>query len=325
MNKSNVCKILTLAVVIIIVASTLAYAVYNRNQRISLTNSKINPENISNKELEENINETNKSENEKEDVYDEKYKNDNKNEHKDIDESKLNNQDRDWYFMSKKDGSTPNPPLEAVPYIKEFSGYYVGSSDKKHIYLTFDEGYENGYTSKILDTLKSNNVKVAFFVTDSYIKSNKDLIKRMVDEGHIVGNHTVNHKSMPQIAIKGFNAYEKELTQVENTFKEITGKEMPKFFRPPMGKYSEKSLYYAEKLGYKSIFWSFAYKDYDEKKQPGEDYAKKHIIDSTHNGAIYLLHAMSKTNSDILDNLIKEWKNKGYEFESLSKLSYDGS
>lgn len=315
MNKSNLCKILILSGVSIIVASALAYAVYNKNQRMAVTNSKINSQSISVKESEENINDSNIIEDKKEDI------DDNAKEHKDIDESKLNTQDRDWYFMSKKDGLSPNPPQEAVPYIKEFSGYYVGNTDKKNIYLTFDEGYENGYTTKILDTLKNNNVKAAFFVTDSYIKSNKELIKRMVDEGHIVGNHTVKHKSMPQMAINGFDNYKKELTQVEDSFKELTGKEMPKFFRPPMGKYSEKSLYYAEKLGYKSIFWSFAYGDYDEKKQPGEEFAKKHIMDNTHNGAIYLLHAMSKTNSDILDSIIKEWKNKGYEFESLSKLS----
>ncbi len=204
--------------------------------------------------------------------------------------------------------------------LNKYSGYFLGDTSKKYLYLTFDEGYENGYTDKILDVLKANNVKAAFFVTAPYIKQNKNLIKRMVDEGHLVCNHSNNHPSMASTALKGKASFEKEFTVVENLYKDITNKNMPKFFRPPMGKYSELSLKYTEDLGYKTIFWSFAYFDWDKNKQPSPEQGKKKILNGVHNGSIILLHAVSKTNTEILDSVLKELKNNGYEFKTLEDL-----
>lgn len=234
--------------------------------------------------------------------------------------SSLETKERDWFFEPKKDGSPSTVPSDVENVIKNHSTYFLGDTNEKVIYLTFDEGYENGYTSKILDILKANDVKAAFFVVTPYIKTNKDLIKRMVDEGHLVCNHSVHHPSMAQVALKGKEKFKEEFTGVEEIFKEVTGKEMPKFFRPPMGKYSELSLAYTKELGYKTIFWSFAYNDWDVKKQPNPEAAKKRIVDKAHNGAIYLLHAVSKTNTEVLDSVIKELKDKGFKFASLEEL-----
>lgn len=223
-----------------------------------------------------------------------------------------------WYFMPNDNGTPPTCDAEGLKWLKEFNGYYLGDTSKKVIYLTFDEGYENGYSSKILDILKENDVKAAFFVTTPYIKANKDLIKRMVDEGHIVGNHSTTHPSMPTVT--DINKFNDEILTCAETFKEVTGKDMPKFFRPPMGEYSETSLKRTNDLGYKTIFWSFAYKDWDKNNQPSPDYAKETILKRTHNGAIMLLHAVSKTNTEVLDDVIKEWKNQGYTFKTLEDL-----
>ncbi|MDU1442139.1 MAG: delta-lactam-biosynthetic de-N-acetylase [Clostridium cochlearium] len=234
--------------------------------------------------------------------------------------SSLETKERDWFFEPKKDGSPSTVPSDVENVIKNHSTYFLGDTSEKVIYLTFDEGYENGYTGKILDVLKANNIKAAFFVVTPYIKTNKDLIKRMVDEGHLVCNHSVHHPSMAQVALKGKEKFKEEFTGVEEIFKEVTGKEMPKFFRPPMGKYSELSLAYTKELGYKTIFWSFAYNDWNVDKQPDPESAKKRIVDKAHNGAIYLLHAVSKTNTEILDSVIKELKAKGFRFASLEEL-----
>lgn len=238
---------------------------------------------------------------------------------KTLDVSNLKSTEKNWFYQPKKDGTPSGEPQEILDLINKYSGYYLGDTSKKVIYLTFDEGYENGYTGKILDTLKANNVKAAFFVTTPYVKDNPELIKRMAAEGHLVCNHSENHPSMAATASDPAK-FEKEFSGVEKVYEEVTGKKMPKFFRPPMGKYSEKSLFYTQKLGYKTIFWSFAYGDWDPKKQPTADYGKKIIAERTHNGAIVLLHAVSKTNTEILDSVIKDWKSKGYELESLDKL-----
>lgn len=235
-----------------------------------------------------------------------------------IDATKLDTTEKSWFFQPKNDGSPSGVPQDILNLINKYSGYYLGDTSKKNIYLTFDEGYENGYTPMILDTLKNNNVKAAFFVVSPYISSNKALVKRMVDEGHLVVNHSVNHPAMN--TIKDQEKFNSELSGVEKLFEEVTGKKMAKFFRPPMGKYSEQSLYYTAARGYKSIFWSFAYADWDTEKQPTHEDAKKQILQRTHNGAIILLHAVSKTNAEILDELIKEWKNRGFEFKSLEEL-----
>lgn len=223
-----------------------------------------------------------------------------------------------WFFKPNNKGLTPEEPDEVLKLLKENSGYYVGNTEEKELYLTFDEGYENGYTNDILDTLKKHGVKAAFFVVEPYVKSNPDIIRRMVEEGHLVCNHSAHHPSMAKV--RDFDKFKKELGEVEDLFKEITGKEMPKYFRPPMGRYSELSLHYTKDLKYKTIFWSLAYYDWDPKKQPNPSDAKKLLLKRTHNGSIVLLHAVSKTNRDILDELITTWKSEGYTLKSLDQL-----
>lgn len=234
-----------------------------------------------------------------------------------IDNNKsLSTKEYSWYYQPYTQGS-PLPPKE-TPFIKNYNVYYLGDKTKKELYLTFDEGYENGNTFKILDILKENKVPAAFFVTKPYIKQNPELIKRMVNEGHLVCNHSSHHPSMATIIDKA--SFAKEFTDVEDEYKKLIGKDMPKYFRPPMGKFSELSLKYTDDLGYSSIFWSFAYKDWLVDSQPSITYAKDKILSKTHNGGIILLHAVSKTNTNILDDILKEWAKMGYEMKSLDEL-----
>lgn len=230
----------------------------------------------------------------------------------------LSSSEKGWFYQPKNDGTPSGEPPAILDLINNYSARYLGDTSKKELYLTFDEGYENGYTEQILDILKKHNVKAAFFVVKPYIISNESIIKRMVDEGHLVCNHSVNHPSMA--SIKNIEKFNEELIGVEKAFEELTGKKMPKYFRPPMGKYSELSLHYTQTLGYKTIFWSFAYDDWNKNKQPSKDYAVKKILQRTHNGGIVLLHAVSKTNADILDEIITKWKSDGYELKSLDEL-----
>lgn len=232
--------------------------------------------------------------------------------------SGMKTSEKGWFFQPHNDGTPSGEPAEILNLISKYSAYYLGDTSKKELYLTFDEGYENGYTEKILDVLKKHNVKAAFFVVKPYITSNEAIIKRMVEEGHLVCNHSVNHPSMA--SIQDETKFNEELTGVEKAFEEVTGKTLPKYFRPPMGKYSELSLHYTMKKGYKTIFWSFAYDDWNKNKQPAHDYAKKKILQRTHNGAIILLHAVSKTNAEILDDIITQWISDGYVLKSLEEL-----
>ncbi|WP_017416969.1 delta-lactam-biosynthetic de-N-acetylase [Clostridium tunisiense] len=235
-----------------------------------------------------------------------------------IDYNSLNNSKISWWFKPNKLHVTPEVNNKLNFELGKYDACYVGDTDRKVLYLTFDEGYENGYTGKILDTLKENDVKAIFFVTLPYLKGNNDLIKRMVDEGHIVANHTNHHPSMPTVT-GSEEKFNKELKDVEEEYKRITGKDMPKFFRPPMGEYSEKSLAMTKNLGYKTVFWSFAYHDWDINKQPNPDKAKATILGGLHNGSIMLIHAVSKTNTEILDDILKEAKAEGYVFELLNE------
>lgn len=223
-----------------------------------------------------------------------------------------------WYFLPEENEKPSRAEGKSLELLKKYNGCYLGNTNKKYIYLTFDEGYENGYTEKILDILKSNNVKAAFFVTVPYIKSNAALVKRMADEGNLVCNHSNTHPSMAKITDEKKFAW--ELKSTENAYKEATGYEMSKFFRPPMGKFSELSLDYTKKLGYKTVFWSLAYRDWLKDDQPNPEKSKKLLLKRTHPGGIYLLHAVSKTNAGILDSLIKDWKSNGYEFKTLNDL-----
>ncbi|WP_373861671.1 delta-lactam-biosynthetic de-N-acetylase [Clostridium tagluense] len=230
----------------------------------------------------------------------------------------LSTKEYNWYFQPRNDNTPPEGPKETIKIISNYECYYLGDTSKKTLYLTFDEGYEAGYTAPILDVLKKHNVKAAFFVVKPYITSNPELIKRMVDEGHLVCNHSNHHPSMASIVdVEKFN---RELSDVEAEFENVTGKKISKYFRPPMGKYSELSLQYTQNYGYKTIFWSFAYMDWLTDKQPSHETAKKRIMQRTHNGGIMLLHAVSKTNAEILDDVITQWKSQGYELKTLDEL-----
>ncbi len=229
--------------------------------------------------------------------------------------SSLDNTKVDWWIVRAKDHQTPRANDTLAYKLEDYDAYYVGDTEEKVLYLTFDEGYEKGYTPALLDTLKANDVPAIFFVTTPYVKDNPDLIKRMVDEGHTVANHSKNHPSMPKQA-NNPDVFKTEFADVETRYEEIIGEPIPKLFRPPMGHYSQKSLAMTKELGYQTIFWSFAYADFDVNKQPNPDYARKLISDNLHNGAIMLLHAVSKTNTLILDDVIKDARAQGYTFES---------
>ena len=200
--------------------------------------------------------------------------------------------------------------------LEENEGLCLGNSEKKYIYLTFDEGYEAGYTSKILEILKDNEVKATFFLTAHYINTQEDLVNQMIKEGHIVGNHTVNHKSMPELTDEKITS---EVMDLHKVIYEKFNYEM-KYIRPPKGEFSERTIKLTNNLGYKTIMWSFAYEDWNEDKQPNEEKSKEKIINNLHNGEIMLLHGNSKTNTNILDSVIKSAKSMGYEFKSLDEF-----
>lgn len=229
--------------------------------------------------------------------------------------SSLSNAKKSWWFKRNSDHLPPGAQSEID--LAKYDAYYLGNTKEKKIYLTFDEGYENGYTPKILDILKEHNVQAAFFVTKPYIKSQPDLVKRMVNEGHLVGNHSVSHPSLPD---KNKEEVEYEILETARYFEEITGTPMPLFFRPPAGEYSERTLQITKDLGYKTIFWSMAYKDWDVNNQPGKQAAYEHIVQNHHPGAIILLHAVSSSNTEALGDMLKYLKDKGYTFASLNEL-----
>lgn len=192
----------------------------------------------------------------------------------------------------------------------------MGNSQDKYVYLTFDEGYEAGYTEKILEVLKNNQVKACFFITAHYLNTQSDLVKQMVEQGHIVGNHTVNHKSMPTLSDEQIK---EEITKLHTAVFEKVGYEM-KYLRPPMGEYSQRTLSIIQSLGYTTTMWSLAYDDWEEAKQGREEYAKEKILNNIHNGAVILLHGNSKDNANVLDTCIKEIKKMGYEFKTLDEF-----
>lgn len=235
------------------------------------------------------------------------------------DYNNLSNQTLRWGLKHNSLHDTPEVPGNIKDMIGKYSSYFIGDTNSKVIYLTFDEGYENGYTERVLDILKKHNIKAAFFVTKPYIVQNKDLINRMLREGHIVGNHSSKHPSMPT-RTGDISLFNEEFFENEKAFYEATGSPMSRYFRPPMGEFSEKSLYLTQHLGYKTIFWSFAYDDWDLKKQPDVDYAINKILSRCHKGEIMLLHTVSKTNAEILDWVILELKGTGYRFGELGEL-----
>ena len=222
-----------------------------------------------------------------------------------------------WGLSFQSEGSAPIGPANAATLAK-YDAAYLGDTAEKVIYLTFDAGYENGCTAKILDVLKSHNVPAAFFLVGNYMEKNADLVRRMVEDGHIVGNHTMHHHDMSRLSEK--EAFSRELTELETLFKEITGKELPKYYRPPQGIYSEENLRMAQELGYKTVFWSLAYVDWLNNDQPSKEQAFSKLLPRTHNGAVVLLHSTSATNAEILDELLSKWTEAGYRFASLDEL-----
>ena len=203
----------------------------------------------------------------------------------------------------------PSAPVELDEKYRELDGNFI-LEDEKTVCLTFDEGYENGFTPKILDTLKEKNVKAIFFVTYDFAKDNPEIIKRMIDEGHTVGNHTYRHYTMDEIEL---SVAEEEISYLHNYMKEKHNYEM-KYFRFPKGEFSEQTLYLAKTMGYKSVFWSFAYADWDTENQPSEKTALDSIMSSLHNGEIILLHAVSSANANVLPSVIDEIHKQGYNF-----------
>jgi len=221
-----------------------------------------------------------------------------------------------WYC--KRQANHMRPVCDSdMAFVENFGGYYIGKDEKK-IYLTFDAGYENGNIEKILDTLAEHDVKGAFFILSNLITTNTDLVRRMADEGHLVCNHTSKHPDMTKI--RDIESFKRELEALEEIYQSKTGKQLDKFFRFPQGRFDKRTMQYAQALGYKTVFWSLAYADWDNAKQPNCDYAKKLILENTHNGAVILLHPTSSTNAKILGELIVQWKNDGYEFGSLYDL-----
>lgn len=221
-----------------------------------------------------------------------------------------------WGIKRNDNHQQPDLGKTNKELLEKNNGIAMGNNVDKNIYLTFDEGYEAGYTGQILSTLKENNVKATFFITAHYLNTQPDLVKQMIDEGHIVGNHTVNHKSMPTLSDEQINS---EVMDLHKSIYEKFGYEM-KYIRPPKGEYSEKTVAYTNTLEYKTVMWSLAYDDWDENKQNRENYAKEKIINNIHNGAIILLHGNSKDNANVLDECIKEVKKMGYEFKSLDEF-----
>ncbi len=223
----------------------------------------------------------------------------------------------DWGLHFEKDGEPPVGNASAKELL-QYGAYYLGDPSEKKIYLTFDAGYEAGYTAKILDTLKAHGAPAAFFVVGNYLETAPDLVQRMAAEGHTVGNHTYHHYDMSQIA--GQAAFSQELESVETLYTQITGKPMEKVYRPPQGKYSVENLKQAQALGYHTIFWSLAYVDWLQDDQPDPDAALQKLLSRTHPGAVVLLHCTSKTNAEILDLLLTQWEQAGYTLAPLSDL-----
>lgn len=223
----------------------------------------------------------------------------------------------DWGLSFQQEGA---PPVANATrdYLKNYRALYVGDPEKKEIYITFDAGFENGNTAQILDALKKHNVKATFFLVGNYLETQPELVKRMVEEGHTVGNHTYSHPDMSKISdTESFCA---ELQKNEALFEAITGQAMSKLYRPPQGKFCESNLQMACDLGYSTVFWSLAYVDWYVDDQPTKEQAFEKLLPRIHPGAVVLLHSTSSTNAQILDELLTEWENMGYTFGDLEAV-----
>ncbi len=222
-----------------------------------------------------------------------------------------------WGLSFQTEGQPPvgNASSDAL---RQYGAAYLGDTSQKVIYLTFDSGYENGCTAQILDVLKQHNVSAAFFLVGNYIEQNPELVRRMVDEGHTVGNHTYHHYDMSKIG--DMDSFRKELEDLEALYTAATGQTMQKLYRPPQGIYSEENLKMAQQLGYHTVFWSLAYVDWLNDQQPTSEQAFSKLIPRIHDGAVVLLHSTSKTNAAILDDLLTRWEALGYHFDTLEHL-----
>ena len=223
-----------------------------------------------------------------------------------------------WGLSFREEGKAPAGNASAS-YLKDFDAYFVDETEEKKIYLTFDCGFENGNTPAILDALKKHNAPATFFIVGNYMETSPDLVKRMASEGHTVGNHTYHHPDMSKIG--EMTAFQKELSDLETLYEETVGQPMTKYYRPPQGVYSESNLKMAQELGYKTFFWSLAYVDWYQDQQPSHEEAFAKLIPRIHPGAVVLLHNTSKTNGEILDELLTKWEELGYSFHPLSELA----
>ena len=222
-----------------------------------------------------------------------------------------------WGLSFPAEGEAPAGNASQAELAK-YDAYYLGDTGQKVIYLTFDCGYENGYTEKILDALKKHHAPAAFFVVGHMIESAPDIVRRMAAEGHVVGNHTFHHPDMS--AISQQDAFQQELDSLAELYQQTTGKPLSRFYRPPQGKYSEENLKQAQALGYKTVFWSLAYVDWNTDSQPTAEQAYAKLLPRIHDGAVVLLHSTSRTNAEILDELLTKWEEMGYTFRSLEDL-----
>ena len=222
-----------------------------------------------------------------------------------------------WGLSFRQEGTAPIGSA-GQDVLAKLDAAYIGDTSQPVIYLTFDAGYENGCTEKILDVLQKHEVSAAFFLVGNYVEKNADLVRRMVSEGHTVGNHTMHHPDMSKIS--DLAAFQKELEDLEALYEQTTGQKLPRYYRPPQGNYSQENLQMAKELGYKTVFWSLAYVDWNNDAQPTREEAFSKLIPRVHNGAVVLLHSTSRTNAEILDELLTEWKAMGYRFGTLDEL-----
>ena len=225
-----------------------------------------------------------------------------------------------WGLSFQKEGDAP-AGTASPEALRELGAAFLGDQTQKRLYLTFDSGYENGCTSQILDVLRAHHAPAAFFLVGNYLEKNPELVRRMVREGHTVGNHTMHHPDMRKKT--DFDSFSRELTDLEDKFQEITGQKIDKFYRPPQGLYSRENLEMARRLGYKTIFWSLAYVDWNNDNQPSREAVFQKLLPRTHNGAIVLLHSTSRTNAAILDELLTKWEDMGFTFGEISEILRD--
>jgi peptidoglycan-N-acetylmuramic acid deacetylase len=230
----------------------------------------------------------------------------------------LHEKSENWGLGFGTEGKPPTGNASAEE-LKKYNAYFIGDTTQNTIYLTFDCGYENGNTEPILDALKKHDVKVTFFVVGNFLETSPEIVKRMIAEGHTVGNHTYHHLDMSSIS--SMDAFKKETQDVENLFEQITGTPITKFYRPPQGKYNIENLKMAQELGYHTFFWSLAYVDWYQDKQPTKDEAFGKLLKRIHPGAIVLLHSTSSTNAQILDELLTKWEEMGYTIKPLTELA----